>query len=273
MGNLKSKKNKEPQVLPESNYKTMENHIKFYSDLEQALRYAGLESCQLIVGIASEKFNGWQDEESFTFNNLHTISNIKNPYQQVLGIMCQILSAFDLYGFGGKLNTNKLVFPFQTININGFIVESPSIRSEGTSESYNMISGDIGMLGPFSLAPIIQKAIEIVSIRKSYHILLIITDGRLDDINKSINAIVEASKFPLSIVCIGVGKGPWDKLMSVSDNIPERDFDNFQFVNFHEMVDRCEGEAVEFAKNALLKVPIQYEYIKTHLLKTFLSLP
>ena len=60
---------------------------------------------------------------------------------------------------------------------------------------------------PTSFAPIIRKAIGLVSARREYHILIIIADGAVDDMDETINAIVEASNYPLSIVCIGVGKG------------------------------------------------------------------
>lgn len=251
-------------------YKLINDNFTSYNELEAALRKAGLESCQLIVGIDFTKSNTWQGGlPYFYYDNLHTIhSNIQNPYQQVLNVMCQSLAPFDddqlidAYGFGDKLTTNKAVFPLQTSNVNGYIAERPCEKLEGVLERYNAIVPYIQMSGPTSFAPIIYKAIDIVKTRKAYHILLIIADGAVDDMKDTIDAIVAASKYQLSIVCIGVGKGPWEKMNKMDDDIPERDFDNFQFVDFYKIMLQCENIPVEFAKHALMEIPDQYSYIK-----------
>ncbi|XP_065634809.1 E3 ubiquitin-protein ligase RGLG2-like, partial [Quercus suber] len=131
------------------------------------------------------------------------------------------------------------------------------------------------LAGPTSFALVIEMAITIVEQSGGqYHVLLIIADGQVTrsvdtergDLSpqekKTVDAIVKASEYPLSIVLVGVGDGPWDMMREFDDNIPARAFDNFQFVNFTEIMsknmDRSRKEA-EFALAALMEIPSQYK--------------
>ena len=258
--------------------KTICDHFSSYDELERSLRNKGLESCQLIVGIDFTKSNTWQGKlPYFAYTNLHHISHIQNPYQQALSIMCQSLKSFDddqlidAYGFGDYVTTNKSVFSFQLDMDNKEVPAKggsaiPCYTLNGVLENYTRIASRIQMSGPTSFSPIIKKAISLVRDRKSYHILIIIADGCVDDMKETITAIIEASYYPLSIICIGVGAGPWDKMIKMDDDIPKRKFDNFQFVNFYKVMSQCENQEVDFAKHALMEIPYQYSYIKKYLL-------
>jgi E3 ubiquitin-protein ligase RGLG len=48
---------------------------------------------------------------------------------------------------------------------------------------------------------------------------------------------------------------PWDSMVEFDDKIPQRDFDNFQFVNFTEYKAKGRGHSAAFALAALMEVP------------------
>ena len=81
-------------------------------ELQEALRTAGLESSNLIIGIDYTKSNLTQGKRTFASRSLHDCSvkaagrRILNPYQQVISIIGKTLQPFDddnkipVYGFG-----------------------------------------------------------------------------------------------------------------------------------------------------------------------------
>jgi copine 5/8/9 len=53
---------------------------------------------------------------------------------------------------------------------------------------------------------------EVSAYNQSYNILLIITDGVISDMPKTIDEIVRGSELPLSIVIVGVGDADFDSM-------------------------------------------------------------
>ncbi|CAF2136010.1 E3 ubiquitin-protein ligase RGLG2 [Brassica rapa] len=248
-----------------------------YSSLDQvtkALAHAGLESSNLIVGIDFTKSNEWTGARSFNRKSLHFIGNTPNPYEQAIAIIGRTLAAFDednlipCYGFGDASTHDQDVFSFNPEErfCNGF---------EEVLGRYKEIVPQLKLAGPTSFAPIIDMAMTIVEQSGGqYHVLVIIADGQVtrsvDTENgqlspqelKTVDAIVQASKLPLSIVLVGVGDGPWDMMREFDDNIPARAFDNFQFVNFTEIMAKKKAQSLketEFALSALMEIPQQYK--------------
>ncbi|KAF3337304.1 E3 ubiquitin-protein ligase RGLG1 [Carex littledalei] len=137
---------------------------------------------------------------------------------------------------------------------------------------YRFMVPHLNLSGPTSFAPVINAAISIVESSWQYHVLVIIADGQVTRTNvpagklspqeeATIDAIVTASHYPLSIVMVGIGDGPWDSMQHFDDCIPERAFDNFQFVNFTDIMksqtEMSKKEAA-FALAALMEIPLQY---------------
>jgi len=234
-----------------------------YTEVQEALRKAGLEASNLIIGVDYTRSNEYTGRQTFHGKCLHHLDpNFMNPYQHVISIIGKTLEVFDddkmipCYGFGDVTTADKKVFPF---------VQNRSCHGlKEVMDRYNEITPVTIMSGPTSFAPIIKEAISIVKQEKSYHILLIIADGQVTSEAETKRAIVEASNYPLSIVLVGVGDGPWDMMKDFDDGLPERRFDNFQFVNFHEYFHanvKREVPELDFAVAALQEIPDQFKEI------------
>ncbi|CAI0374237.1 unnamed protein product [Linum tenue] len=265
---------KQQTTKPKSRYLQIGDDYSSLEQVAEALAQAGLESSNLIVGIDFTKSNEWTGERSFQGKCLHHRGVTPNPYEQAISIIGRTLSAFDednlipCFGFGDATTHDQEVFSFYPEDrvCNGF---------EQVLSRYKEILPHLHFSGPTSFAPVIETAMGIVD--KSggqYHILLIIADGQVtqnqdpystrlsSQEQNTINAIVKASKFPLSIVLVGVGDGPWETMRKFDDNIPARAFDNFQFVNFTSIMSKnihSSKKEAEFALAALMEIPSQYK--------------
>ncbi|KAH1215066.1 E3 ubiquitin-protein ligase RGLG4 [Glycine soja] len=248
-----------------------------FTTLEQvtiALRKEGLESSNLVLGIDFTKSNEWTGSVSFNNRSLHAIGSTPNPYEKAISIIGKTLAPFDddnlipCFGFGDATTHDQEVFSFHSDN-------SPCHGFEEVLACYQKIVPNLRLSGPTSYAPVIEAAIDIVEkSHGQFHVLVIVADGQVTTSAASedgelspqeartIKAIADASSYPLSIILVGVGDGPWEDMKKFDDKIPARDFDNFQFVNFTDIMAKksspSEKEAA-FALAALMEIPFQYK--------------
>ncbi|XP_072992503.1 E3 ubiquitin-protein ligase RGLG1-like isoform X2 [Typha latifolia] len=257
-------------------YSRIDDNYDNFEQVISAIQQSGLESSNLIVGVDFTKSNEWAGKESFNGHNLHQIGYIQNPYEQAISIIGKSLSSFDednqipCFGFGDASTHDQNVFSFYPDG-------RPCFGFAETLARYREIVPHVQLAGPTSFAPIIEMAISIVEkSRHLYHILLIIADGQVaegDDCmsghlsyqeQNTVEALVRASEFPLSIILVGVGDGPWDLMKKYDNYVTTRCFDNFQFVNFTEIMSRNIPQAEkekQFALEALMEIPSQYTAI------------
>lgn len=238
------------------------------AQVQEELRQQGLESSNLIIAVDFTKSNEWTGKSSFHGHNLHEISPLQlNPYQRVIKISESTLKAFDddglypVYGFGDVTTGSRRVFSFKPDNESCDGVQEVLTR-------YQQLAQGIKLSGPTSFAPAIYQAMKLViDSGFQYHILLIIADGQVTQRGPNVDAIVAASRLPLSIIMVGVGDGPWEDMKSFDDELRGRKFDNFQFVNFTEVMEHTRGRPAQqreaqFALHALMEVPDQYKAIR-----------
>ena len=145
-------------------------------------------------------------------------SNTLNPYQSCIKAVGEILCPYDsdqlfpVLGFGAKINGQiQHCFPL-TFNPN-----SPCVSGlDGILGAYQYALSQVHLSGPTLFAPIIRYsthvAVESYQQSRTYTILLIITDGIINDMQDTIDAIVAAGPNPLSIIIVGVGNADFEAM-------------------------------------------------------------
>ncbi|CAM9614810.1 unnamed protein product [Phaeothamnion confervicola] len=247
-----------------------------FEAVQDALREKGLESSNLIIGVDFTKSNEWTGKRSFDGRCMHDVAGPgETPYEQVLRAVSQTLEPFDddhqipCYGFGDVRTGDHSVFSFQPDDAACYGLAQVVRR-------YRDVASLAALSGPTSFAPLIDRALEIVvSSRNSYHILVIVADGQVSsfvegvacvtDSGATSEAIVRASSYPLSIVAVGVGDGPWDEMVAFDDELPDRIFDNFQFVEFNRVQAEYGGGGgvgPALAMHCLMECPEQFLAIR-----------
>ena len=137
---------------------------------------------------------------------------------------------------------------------------------DGMLSAYDACWEYMDLSAPTNMSPIIQRASATAAAARRedpphYEILLILTDGVIDDMTATKRDIVKASGLPLSIIIVGVGKanfasmeeldGDGAMLRDTCGHVAQRDI--VQFVAFREVA----GDAVKLAKETLAEVPLQ----------------
>ena len=181
---------------------------------------AGLE-VGLSVAIDFTGSNGSPDNPS----SLHYIYGPEpNQYERAINSCGKIVSFYDYdqkfpcFGFGAKINNQS----FQLFNLN--LQKDPNIQYvEGIIEAYHNAIKKVKLYGPTFFGPIIREMNKIIKLennKSKYHILMILTDGIIDDIDSTIDELVEASFLPISVIIIGVGNADFNSMniLDADDN-------------------------------------------------------
>eukprot|EP00897_Mesotaenium_endlicherianum_P008551 jgi/Mesen1/7724/ME000407S06941 len=224
-------------------YGCIPDTFRSIEQVQSALRNVGLESSSLIVAVDFTKSNEWAGKHTFGGQCLHAIGGVQNPYEKAISIIGQTLTPFDddnlipCFGFGDGTTHDQLSFSF-------FPDQRPCHGFQECLSRYRQIAPSVKLAGPTSFAPVIEQGVRAVEQSGGqYHVLLIIADGqvtRSSDLppnqlsvqeQATVDAIVAASNYAMSIVLVGVGDGPWDTMRAYDDLLPKRNFDNFQDIN------------------------------------------
>jgi hypothetical protein len=230
-------------------------------------------SISLTVAIDFTASNGLFNQETC----LHHISESEdNDYQKVIKIIGSVLSEYDsdkkfsLLGFGAEAPwiDDRHLFSLTKTMDNTFVESYDKLI-----ESYKNILNDKSFIlsGPTHFSPLLRYQMKICEATGDnlYHVLLIVTDGVMHDLQETVDCLVQASKLPLSVIIVGVGYENFNKLVQLdSDKSMLQDSrgekalrDVVQFVPFNAHRDHFEV----FAQETMAEIPSQimnYKQIK-----------
>jgi len=172
---------------------------------------------------------------------------------------------FACWGFGAKVgreNITKHCFPL-TLN------DDPNVRGTlGVLAAYKnaLKSNKLHFSGPTLFEHIIKAAANVARTQTAdkqvYNVLLILTDGVVNDMQKTTNAIIDASNLPLSVIIVGIGNADFrnmeildaDDTPLVSSTGVKMDRDIVQFVPFRDF---ARSEPGALAQSVLAELPGQ----------------
>lgn len=243
---------------------------KTYSFLDYI--FGGME-INFTVGIDFTGSNG----NPLDPHSLHYI-NPRQPNEYMMAIravgdVCQDYDTdkmFPALGFGAKLPPQFDVVHHEfAVNFNP---QNPFCAGiDGVLQAYFNCIQQIKLYGPTYAAPIINHVAKFAAAAQgeerqkgahAYFILLMMTDGVLNDMGNTKHAIVYASKLPMSIIIVGVGSADFTDmdeldgdngvLRAPNGDIAKRDI--VQFVPYREFE---RSTSVELARFVLSEVPKQ----------------
>ena len=132
---------------------------------------------------------------------------------------------------------------------------------------YRKFITEITLSGPTNFAPMISDLNNEVKsnlnkgMTMGYNILLILTDGQIDDLTDTIDEMVEASFLPISVIIVGIGNGDFTSMDILdADENPlydrrkrKADRDLIQFVPFNKF----KNDPPKLAEQVLEEIPRQ----------------
>jgi len=137
----------------------------------------------------------------------------------------------------------------------------------GLLEAYRTALGAVSLYGPTHFSPLIEHVATFAKTYADgghYFVLLILTDGVINDLEATKKSIVEASALPLSIVVVGVGDEDFSAMVALdADKEPLRAGhrtacrDVVQFVELRRFLRQGVWDKETLAREVLREVPAQ----------------
>ena len=223
---------------------------------------AGVE-IQLYIGIDYTSSNLPPNDP----RSLHYQGNQMNDYEQAILSCGMILAYYDYdqkfptLGYGALLNGEQQVNMCFNVNFK----QDPEIYLiDNVLKEYRNSFKYLQLAGPNNFYPLIRRVVDTIKHENNplkYNILLLLTDGLINDLWETIDVLVEGSFLPLSVIIIGIGNHHFQEMVVLDGDIHPlidskgvvRMRDLVQFVPFN----RFKNDPTKLAEAVLEEIPDQ----------------
>ena len=252
----------------------------------QTVRYTFIDYLQkgmrinLDIAIDYTASNNEPQDNPIPLHN--TDPRYQNDYEKSIETCGSIVAFYDydqlfpVYGFGGiphsPDNPNDMIKHCFPVNFQ----ENPEIKGiENIIKAYRESLSKVTLASPTCFSPVIEKVIQEIKHdmeynreENHYYILLILTDGCINDTQQTMDKIVEASYLPMSIIIVGIGKADFtlmdlldgDKNPVVNSRGEPWKRDIVQFVEFEKFkASDTVHYGTDLTEEVLKEIPTQVE--------------
>ena len=269
-------------IIKFTNPNNYNQYFNLYDNSEISKNYTLREYIDAGVKIALSIGIDFTDSNNqpFPYKNLHSIEQNKPNDYELAFLSCGYIigyydddQLFPVYGFGAKINNSYTDEVSMCFNLN--FKNNPNIEKlDNVIKTYHKCikENKLTFSNQYRFAPLLRKVISLINKKDlfEYHILMILTTGVINDLQETIDIIVEASTLPLSIVIIGMGDnndfinmekldGDVSPLISSKGNVRKRDL--VQFVPFKDYRDDPKKLSMEVLAE-LPRQAIEYYQLK-----------
>uniref|UniRef100_A0A8C2WCW5 Copine 1 n=1 Tax=Chinchilla lanigera TaxID=34839 RepID=A0A8C2WCW5_CHILA len=122
---------------------------------------------------------------------------------------------FPAFGFGAQVPPDWQVSP---VFLLALFWPSFSAGIQGIVDAYRQALPQVRLYGPTNFAPIINHVARFAAqaayerTASQYFVLLLLTDGAVTDVEATCQAVVNASKLPMSVIIVGVGGADFEAM-------------------------------------------------------------
>jgi len=231
--------------------------------------------CEVSLMVAID-FTGSNGDPS-TSDSLHYINRANpaqmNQYQTAISAIGSVVEKYDtdrmfpVYGFGGRVKLPDGTISRETEHCFHVGANVEVHGADGILKAYSDGLANVQLSGPTLFGPLLQQAVAISQSyncsqeMQKYAVLMILTDGAINDMADTIQTLINGAEGPLSVVIIGVGNADFKdmnvldgdgKALSGGGRTCSRDI--VQFMPFLEVARKGPGA---IAEEVLAEIPAQ----------------